>query len=99
MALVARWTQDAEETLDEIIVYLENNLTEKEIRNFVQKSHKVIEQIEKNPFQFKASRFHNLRKAFVTKHNSLLYFVNEDDGIIELYAFWDNRKDPNNLHY
>jgi plasmid stabilization system protein ParE len=99
MALIARWTQEAEDTFDEIIEHLENKWTEKEIRGFVQKSHKVIEQIENNPFQFKASRFHKIRKAFITKHNSLFYFVNEDDNIIELVSFWDNRKDLINLQY
>jgi plasmid stabilization system protein ParE len=77
MALITRWTHEAEDTFDEIIQYLETKWTEKEIRNFVRKSHKVIAQIEKNPFQFKASSFHKVRKAFVTKHNSLLYFVND----------------------
>lgn len=69
-------------------------MAEKEVRNFVRKSNKVIEQIEKNPFQFKASRFHGIRKAFVTKHNRLLYGINEKDEIIELYTFWDNRQNP-----
>ena len=36
--------------------YLEDNWTEKEMQNFVRKVHMVIGQIEKNPYQFKASR-------------------------------------------
>lgn len=99
MALVARWAEEAEDTFDEIIEYLENSWTEKEIQNFVRKAHKVISQIEKNPYQFKASRFHEIRKAFITKQNSMFYFVNEDDEIIELYAFWDNRRDDKNCPY
>ncbi len=99
MALVTRWTDEAEYTFDEIIENLERNWTEKEIQNFVRKAHKVISQIEINPYQFKASCFHEIRKAFITKHNSLFYFVNEEKGIIELYAFWDNRKDPQKLKY
>jgi plasmid stabilization system protein ParE len=99
MALNIRWSSEAEETFDAIIEYLENKWTEKEVRNFVQKSLKVISQIEKNPYQFKSSRFHEIRMAFITKHNSLLYFVNEQDEIIELYSFWDNRKDPQNRTY
>jgi plasmid stabilization system protein ParE len=99
MALKARWTPEAEETFNAIIEYLENKWTENEVRSFVQKSQKVIGQIEKNPKQFRSSGFHEIRIAFVTKHNSLLYRVNEQDGIIELYTFWDNRKDPKECPY
>ena len=99
MALVTKWSREAEETFNGIIDYLENNWTEKEIKNFVRKTHKVIGQIEKNPYQFKASSFHEIRKALITKHNSMFYFVNEVDGIVELYAFWDNRQDYKNSPY
>ena len=99
MALVVRWTKEAEDTFDEIINYLEDNWSEKEIQNFVRMAHKVIGQIEKNPYQFKASRFQEIRKAFITKHNSLFYYVNETDKVIELYAFWDNRQNPQKLRY
>ncbi len=99
MALAARWSKEAEDTFDSIVKYLENNWSEKEIQNFVRKAHKVIRQIERNPYQFEASRFHQVRKAFITKHNSLLYFVNEDEQIIELYAFGDNRQDDRNRPY
>jgi len=99
MALVTRWSIEAEETFNEIIEYLENNWTEKEIQNFVRKAHKVIGQIEKNSYQFKSSSFREIRKAFITKHNNMFYFVNEDDGTVELYAFWDNRQDDKKSPY
>jgi plasmid stabilization system protein ParE len=99
LALVARWSKEAEDTFDEILEYLEDNWTEKEIQNFVRKTHKVIGQIEKNPYQFNAFRFQKIRKALITKHNSLFYFANEDDQIIELYTFWDNRQNPQKLKY
>ena len=94
MALKARWTPEAEETFMAIIEYLENKWTDIEVRSFVKKTQKVIGQIEKNPYQFKSSSFNEIRIAFITKHNSLIYSANEQDGIIELYSFWDNRKDP-----
>lgn len=99
MALVVRWTKEAEDTFDEIIEYLEENWSKKEIQNFVRTAQKVIGQIEKNPYQFKASRYQEIRKAFITKHNSLFYYVNEADKVIELYAFWDNRQNPQKLRY
>ena len=94
MALKARWTPEAVDTFNAIIEYLEHKWTEKEVQSFVQRSQKIISQIEKNPYQFKSSGFNEVRIAFITMHNSLLYRVNEQNGVIELYTFWDNRKDP-----
>ncbi len=99
MALVAMWSEEAECTSDEIIENLEKNSNEEEIREFVRDSHNVISQIEINPYQFKASRSYEIRKAFITKNISLFYFVNEEKDIIELYAFWDKRTDPQKLKY
>ncbi len=99
MALVVRWSKEAEDTFNEILDYLVDNWTEKEIKDFVRKSHKVIGQIVNNPYQFKASSYQEIRKAVITKHNSLLYFVNEEDEVIDLYTFWDNRQNPKKLKY
>ena len=99
MALKVRWTLEAEETFEDIISYLLENWTEQEIRKFVRKTQKVIKQIEKNPYQFKASASNQVRKSIITKHNSLFYYVNTLNGVIELYAFWDNRKDPSGNSY
>lgn len=99
MALKTIWSSDAEETFEAIIDYLEEKWTEKEIRNFVRKTNALIGQIEKNPYQYKSSSFNEMRKAVITKHNSLIYHVNEKAEQIELYTFWDNRKDPKRFNY
>ncbi len=99
MAFKIRWSEEAEESFDDVIQYLENKWTDKEIRNFVQKANKVIRQIQDSPYQFKGSTVESVRKALVNKHVSLFYNVNEKDNIIILYSFWDNRKDPNKLQF
>ncbi len=99
MALKARWTQEAEDSFEAVIEYLENKWSEKEVRNFVRKTNEVIKQIEKHPYQYRASSFKNMRIAVITKHNNLIYHVNEDAEIIDLFTFWDNRKDPKKLAY
>ena len=99
MALKARWTTEAEESFKAVIEYLENNQSEKEVRNFVRKTNEVIKQIEKHPFQYRASSFQDIRIAVITKHNSLIYHINEASEIIYLFTFWDNRKDPKTVAY
>lgn len=99
MALKTIWSLDAVETFESIIDYLNEYWTEKEVRIFVRKTNALIEQIEKYPYQYKSSSFHEIRKAVITKHNSLIYHVNEKAKQIELYTFWDNRKDPKTFNY
>lgn len=65
MALAVRWTIEAEDTFAEIIDYLENRWTEKEIAFLVRETHKVIDQIEMNPYQFKACHVKDVRKALL----------------------------------
>ena len=99
MALKTIWSLEAEETFESVIDYLEEKWTEKEVRNFIRKTNSLIKQIEKHPYQYKSSSFHQIRKAVITKHNSLIYHVNEKSEQIELYTFWDNRKDPSKFNY
>ncbi len=99
MALKIIWSLEAEETFESVIGYLEEHWSEKEVRNFVRTTNTLVGQIEKFPYQYKSSSFHEMRKAVITKHNSLIYHVNEKAGQIELYTFWDNRKDPKKFNH
>lgn len=49
---------------------------------------------------FEASRMKkNVRKGFITKHNTLYYRIKPRKKEIELLVFWDNRKDTKKLTY
>jgi plasmid stabilization system protein ParE len=99
MALNVRWTPESEDTISDIINYLEQEWTEKEIRKFAQKTQKIILQIAKNPKMYKATGNEEIRRAVITKQTSLFYHINEVSNLITLLAFWDNRKNPNDLIY
>jgi plasmid stabilization system protein ParE len=94
-----KWTPEAEKSFDAIISYLEEKWTEKEVKKFVQKTFKILSHIKINPEQFQSSKVNNVRKALITKHNSLFYYINEESKIIELYSFWDNRQNPSKLSF
>jgi plasmid stabilization system protein ParE len=99
MVLNVRWTPESEDTFSDIINYLEQEWTEKEIRKFAQKTQKIVSKIAKNPRMFKASGKVEIRRAVITKQTSLFYHINEVSNLITLLAFWDNRKNPNDLIY
>jgi hypothetical protein len=50
--------------------------------------------ISKNPFLFRRSEKQNLHEVLVTKHNLLLYQINEPNQKIEFLAFFDTRQHP-----
>ncbi|WP_439584760.1 type II toxin-antitoxin system RelE/ParE family toxin [Dyadobacter bucti] len=93
MSLSIRWTSEAEESFSQIIFYLENKWSERQVKKFLQTVNKTIFHIAKFPYMFEASLFKpNVRKAFITKQCSLFYEVGEDT--IVLLFFWDNRRKP-----
>lgn len=97
MALTLRWTPEAEKTFFDIISYLESNWSEKEVQKFVRKAHEVINNIHRFPKMYRLIGNENIRKAVISKQNSLFYITDEEQELIILLSFWDNRKDTNKL--
>ena len=87
------WTDHAISELKETIEYLEENWTERELRNFSAKLDHTIELISKTPELFPSSLEKNeIRKAVVEEHNNLYYRINENS--IEVVSLFSNRKNP-----
>ena len=64
------------------------------------KTEKVLSLIAKDPEMFEISRKKkNVRKGFITKHNTLYYRIKPRKKELELITFWDNRQDPKKLAY
>lgn len=94
--MISQWTPDAQYTYEEVIDYLFENWTKKEIKNFNKKVFKTIEQIELNPFMYPTAEENlNIRKAKVSKQTSLFYSIEKD--FISLLFFWNEYKDPKSL--
>jgi|ERR1035437_7676161 plasmid stabilization system protein ParE len=97
MGLEIKWTEEAEETFDSIITYLHKKWTVREIQKFIKKVNETLYHISEFPNSFKQSKSKKVRKALLTKQNSLLYRVHPTR--IELLSFWDNRFDPKKLKH
>jgi plasmid stabilization system protein ParE len=94
------WTPTARLTYFKVLEYLSKDWTIKEVENFIYKTEHTIAQIAQDPYMFKASRKKiNVRKGFITEHNSLYYRVKPIKKEIELITFWDNRRDPLKIRY
>jgi plasmid stabilization system protein ParE len=92
------WTKTAFKTFQDIADYLEKQWSLKIAKNFVANTEKKLEQIKENPESCIASnKDKTIRKATITKHNSMFYRVKENALII--LAFFDNRKNPKKNKY
>jgi len=92
-----KWTTEAEETFDQIIDYLENNWTEREIERFVIAAEQVIEYISEHPKMFRKTNKKNVHEVLVTPHNLLIYKTYANH--IDLITFWDTRQNPRKKKY
>ncbi len=97
MAIEIKWSPEAETSFFAVVDYLENEWTEKEVQKFVQKAHRIIGQIQQNPEMYKSKGIEKIRKVVLNRQNSLFYFFDEKESVIQLLTFWDNRKNPSNL--
>lgn len=63
------------ERFQHIVIYLENNWSEKDAESFKEFVKQVVAQIQQHPLQFKISYRKDIREALITKHNILLYRI------------------------
>ena len=94
MAQQIIWTPQAEKSFKNIIDYLEENWTKKEVLNFIEATENTIRHISRNPKMFRKSFRENLYEAVVTRHNLLIFLIK--DTTIDIIIFWDTRQHPKN---
>ena len=86
------WTNEAISNLEEILFYLNNRWTQREIDNFKKRLAKQISVIEQNPNLFPISRYNpRLRKAVLSKQTTIFYQVSEQ--IIYLVYLFNTKQD------
>lgn len=90
------WSDRALDDLQNIINYLNEKWTQKEIRNFVRRLDKRIELIFGNPRLFpKTSKRKNIRRSVLTKHTVIYYEVTENS--VTIVTLFDPRQHPKKL--
>lgn len=89
------WSQRAVSDLKQILSYLEENWTEKEISKFTKKLDKQIAIIQNQPSAFVATSHNNVRRAVMSKQVTLYYDVNE--FTIRIITLFDTRQNPSSL--
>jgi len=91
MSVPVFWTDEAQETFESIVNFIEYKWGFNSAKKFVNKANKTIASIADHPYIFKAVYPSSHRQAVITGQTSL-YEVNSN--YIALIFFWDNRQEP-----
>ena len=90
------WSDQALTDLKNIIDYLTNNWTNREIKSFVQRLDKRLNLISVNPNLFpRTMRRRNVRKSVLTKHTVIYYKTM--DNVVTIVTLFDPRQNPKKL--
>ena len=95
MALKIVWTKRAIAGYDGIISYLEEEWTEKEVRNFVRQTEEFFKLLSDYPeILQKTERYKNVRRGPINKHTILTYRIKPKQKLIELLNIRSVSKKP-----
>jgi plasmid stabilization system protein ParE len=91
------WSDEALSNLKQIIVYLEQNWTIKEIKKFAFLLDRQLIRIQNNPLLFaESNKQKNFRKSVLTKQVSIYYRIKSFE--IHILTLFDNRQNPKKLN-
>lgn len=90
------WSDRAIADLKNIIDYLTENWTQREIQNFVRRLDKRLDLISNNPNVFpRTTRRKNVRKSVLTKHTVIYYETKSN--MVTIVTLFDSRQNPKRL--
>lgn len=86
------WSLESSQKVASIKKYLYEEWSEKEVENFINRLHHFEKLVIHYPTIYPASKKHpDLRKAVITKYQSVIYKVDKD--IIRVHTILDHRQD------
>ncbi len=100
MSYKVLWTNRAIKTADDVVKYLREEWTKKEVDNFLDKVDDIITTIEINPKLFRASiKRPNIHLAIIKRKTLLVYQIRPNKKQIALLLFWNPKQNPKKLKY
>jgi plasmid stabilization system protein ParE len=91
------WTSRALSDLKNILTYLEENWTVKEIQKFARLLDLPLNRLTIHPFLFpNSNKYKKIRKSVLTRQISIYYRVTNHD--VQIITLFDNRQNPNKLN-
>ena len=89
-------TEEAEQSLDEIIDYLQKSWNQTVVNNFIDDINTTISRIQHFPNSFPPSAYVNAKRALISKQVVMLFRIENNTLIVLL--FWDARQNPDKIN-
>lgn len=93
-----RWSKESKVQLASIVLYLREKWTEKEVNKFLTQIREFEKIVVKFPEIYpESNKKSGLRRAVLSKQNSVIYKIDREKVFIRVYTIFDNRKHPAKL--
>ena len=89
------WSPLARTTYYQILDYLNEEWTFREIENFIDRTEEALTHISQNPLLYMYSKENDTYKCVLVKQVNLFYRLKSER--VELLIFWNNYQDPSKL--
>ena len=94
------WTDSAKLSFNQIVEYLKENWTEKEIEKFIKRTIEVLSTLERYPEMCRPSaKRKNVRIALLNKHTQMIYHYKPKKKQLEVLLFWGMKQNPLKFKY
>ncbi|MDR0793689.1 MAG: type II toxin-antitoxin system RelE/ParE family toxin [Chitinophagaceae bacterium] len=94
------WTDNAKATFNNIVEYLRQEWTEREVEQLVNRTEKMLATLKRYPEMCRPSaKRKNIRIGVLDKHTQLVYHYKPRKKQIEILLFWGMRQNPSNFNY
>jgi plasmid stabilization system protein ParE len=95
MAYQIIWTDEAKDSFQYIIDYLQYKFTDREVTRFILAFEAKINLIKMSPDSYRRSKHSsNVHYTNILRKTILVYRIKQDAGFVELIHFWDARRNP-----
>ena len=94
------WTPSATNSFDQIVLYLIENWSAKEVSTFVNRTSGVINMLKRYPEMCSPSaKRKNVRISILNKHTKMVYHYKPGKKQIEILLFWSMNRNPEKFKY
>jgi len=92
------WSKESKIQLDRIVFYLRGKWTAKEVNKFLTQIKEFERIVVKFPEIYaESNKKIGLRRAVLSKYNSVIYKIDWEKALIKIYTIFDNRQHPEKL--
>lgn len=94
------WTDSAKITFNNIVEYLRQEWTEREVEKFVNSTAELLSNLKRYPEMCRPStKRKNIRIGIINKRTQLVYHYKPRRKQLEILLFWNPKQDPAKFKY